>query len=91
MKTIKLTVAQATNKLLKNQYGNRDGKENNFFAVRINNYILFISPSRFLNAYLRLNNPWTKVYGHKENSKNTKVFHFFQVYNIDLKFPTIRY
>ena len=32
MKTIKLTVAQATIKFLKNQYVNRDGKENKFFA-----------------------------------------------------------
>ena len=32
MKTIKLTVAQATIKFLKNQYVERDGKENKFFA-----------------------------------------------------------
>ena len=32
MRTKKLTVAQATIKFLKNQYVNRDGKENKFFA-----------------------------------------------------------
>src|SRR3989339_630394 len=32
MKTIKLTVAQALIKFLKNQYVERDGKENKFFA-----------------------------------------------------------
>ena len=32
MKTIKLTVAQATIKFLKNQYVSRDGRENKFFA-----------------------------------------------------------
>lgn len=32
MKTIKLTVAQATIKFLKNQYAERDGEENKFFA-----------------------------------------------------------
>jgi len=32
MKTIKLTVAQATMKYLKNQYAERDGKEQRFFA-----------------------------------------------------------